>query len=409
MDKKTILDQLNKYLDALRRIKPDIYDRVKSCVDRLDLECIMDVINEVTGSKHVHVKPQYGYDYYDLVYVYPVNHKVSFKYVAERYIEALEQMGVIVRRVDEFNVNSRYDRPVLLHTIMNVFFNNRFIPKAPVVGGFEVIETSCISDITVHVMNKLDLIIVPSNYSKNIAVKCGVEKPVEVVQHCIGLNWARPPKPISMLRDEIKQLHIKRKRNTIYVLFNIWHSGARKGADIFFLALNRLQSEYDNVVVVLKRKDILDPYLGLLKHLNHIEIAADLTEDEMIDLYDAVDMVVLTSRAGGFEMVGLEALARGKIVVVPDAGCFKEYSKYAVTYKAYNRSIAYPQPNPVHTGHGWEPSAYDLYEKLVDIVENIDDYRHRFMEQRLDVLNNFSCIRVGRKLYNILKRYKFIG
>ena len=45
------------------------------------------------------------------------------------------------------------------------------------------------------------------------------------------------------MRRELLELNSKRSDNTVYVLFNLWHSGARKGADIFYLALKRLQRE----------------------------------------------------------------------------------------------------------------------------------------------------------------------
>jgi len=353
----------------------------------------------------------------EVIYVYPQWHTVSFTLVAKQHIHYLRKVCRVVE-VDETWLDAISCAAVLgsgkrylLHPLFYMLFNRDTARRAirataDKLVGFEVTDTDRISDRAVEIANEADLLIVPSHWSREVMKRSGVKVPVEVVQHGVSELYERDVRfPTSS--NLLLLRFLKRERNFIYVLFFLHHSGFRKGADLVFKVMERIQRKHSNVILIVKRANVIDPYLLQLRKLKMIEVGGWLSEEDLIDLYDTCDILLCLSRGGGFELNALEALARGLITVVPDAGCFKEYIKYCVPVRV-TAWVRIFRDNPIHVGLGFQADVSDCVAKLEQIIDNINEYRARFMEQRRQVLREFSWRAVCKKLINVLRQYRVV-
>ena len=195
-----------------------------------------------------------------------------------------------------------------------------------------------------------------------------------------------------------------KEKNLIYVLFDLRHSGFRKGADLVFAAMKRVQQKLPHVTLLIKRLQAIDPYLHMLKTLKHIEVAKQLPEREYRELFDIADIAVFPSRGGGFELQALEAISRGVPTLVPKAGCFLDYMEYAIPVEVADR-VKVLEGNPIHIGMGWEASIDDLTLKLLEVIDHLEEFKQTFEKRAQKVREKYNWYRIGEFLAGVLKRH----
>jgi len=311
-------------------------------------------------------------------------------------------------------------KAILVHPIFYTILGTEWAPRAgweivlsklkatsTMLGGFEVADSDRISEFAVKVANEFDLVIVPSRFALKAFKRSGVYATVEVLPHGV-------PEPFLDDDGEIKSPYLKRleefkdDRDTLFILFHIVHSGFRKGADLLAEVIKPLLDSYDNVYLVLKRLSGLDPYLGMLRTPKTLEVDVMLTWNEMRELYDLVDVCVVPSRGGGFELPALEAISRGVPTLVTAKGCFEDYIKYAIPVKVA-RKVKVFEDNPIHIGYGFEVSVKDLRKKLETVINKLDKFKAKFKRYAIEVRELYSWDRVAERLHYILERYGFYG
>jgi len=356
-----------------------------------------------------------------LTYIYPSLRECAFYEISMEHIKQL-QKRISIRSLREDYLDRPYLRirsNVLVHPIMYVFLGDRremmpnrirrlqrILESYPKIGGFDVADTDRLSQEAVDVLNKLDLIIVPSKASKECYKRSGVRTHVEVLPH--GLNNAFLSDHSVGVPQELHRLFwLRRRTRSILCLFNLLHSGYRKGADLVYEVMRRIQQEYDHVYLVVKRGYGIDPYLGRLLSLRTIEVAGWFSYDKLRLLYDLCDICLVPSRGGGFEWNALEAMARGLVTLVPNAGCFLDYAEKAVRIRIA-RKVKVFENNPIHVGRGYEVDIDDFYSKLRDVIENLDEYRIRAAKNARKIRAKYYWCRIGDRLFNILSNHGFV-
>jgi len=358
----------------------------------------------------------------ELYYVYPQYKTLSFTLIAEKHIEYLSK-HVKVHKISEETLDSLMwlqKRNILLHPILYVTIGDK-IELFPTrykrllnllkvkykLGGFETCDSDKISELAVNILNKFDLIFVPSNFAKQVFKKCGVERKIEVLPHGVSNSFFEPSKPITN-QNLLKLKEIKEKNKAILVLYFLLHSGFRKGADLVYQAMENIQYSFPYIFLVVKRGSFSDSYLNQLKKLKMIEIAGWFNEEELKQLYDLCDILIVPSRGGGFELNALEGMARGIPTIIPDNGCFKDYSQYAITYPA-NKQVEVLPNNPIHIGMGFEPEPIDLATAIIKVAGELDKYKEQAKLHVKEIKEKYSWDKIGEKLYNILLENNFIN
>jgi len=357
----------------------------------------------------------------ELYYVYPMYKKGSFHFISKEHIRYLKS-NVKIQEIDESVLDNLMwidGKSILLHPIGYFLLGDKedmfkqrlkrlekLLLVKDILGGFDTADSDKISSEFVNVLNKLDLVIVPSGWAKHCYLRSGVKTAVEVLPH--GLSDALLDKTRQITHNAIKQLlQLKQKHDAKLVLFFLIHSGWRKGADLVARALYRIQKQHKNVFLVVKRAEGLDPYLNMLKNLRMIEIAGWLSNDELRQLYDACDVCVCPSRGGGFELNALEAIARGLPTLVPHGMCFLDYLEYTIPVKLERRVRVLPY-NPIHVGRGFEVNINDFTDKLFNVVENLEHYKMMARKFSEHIRKQYAWFNVCERLYKILQQYNFV-
>ena len=353
-----------------------------------------------------------------IYYAYPIDKPVSFRYIAEQHIEYIKQLSNV--NIQILNVETLeptllgFGRNIVLHPLFYPFLYTHPRPqvlqmlksKGCKIIAFDTADSDSISQQAVSLANLAECVVVPSNFAKQVFNKCGV-KNVEVIPHAIPKEFTTPERDITH-PDLIKLAKIKEKKGFIFVHFNLSHSGYRKGADLFAKAMQIVQKENPNIVILLKRLEDIDPYVLLIRKLRTIEVGGYLSYDELRQLYDLSDIMVLTSRGGGFELNTLEAIARGVPTIVPKTGCFLDYIGYTIPVDVTEKRPIVLPDNPIHTGRGWEINVEKLAETILHTVDNIDVYKKRFRRYSKKVRKEYNYYSITKQILNLLDRYYFI-
>ncbi|RKX44971.1 MAG: hypothetical protein DRP27_05350 [Thermotogae bacterium] len=357
----------------------------------------------------------------ELYYVYPVYQKNSFHVISKAHISYLS-LKVKVQEIDESildNIMWTGDKSILLHPVgylllgdsVRMFYSrikrlDRLKKVAKRLGGFDTADSDAISQVFVNVLNELDLVIVPSEWAKECYLNSGVDIPIEVLPHGLNSSFLNNSKEIT--NKTIKELlEIKKKHDARLILFFLWHSGYRKGADIVAQAMSEIQKEHDNVFLVVKTGDIVDTYLHDLLKLKMIHIKGWLSDDELRQLYDVCDVLVCPSRGGGFELNTLEGVSRGLPTLATNGMCFLDYIEYIIPIQAYDKVVVL-KDNPIHIGYGYEVDINDFVKKLHDVLDNIQSYKLKFKKYSRQVRRKYAWSVICEKLYEILDDYEFI-
>jgi len=358
----------------------------------------------------------------EICYIYPIYNRVSFHYIAKKHIEYLSNY-VRVHEIDE-NVLDHLmwanRKNIIIHPALyplvgsSIYSYQKKIHRLPKLlnvkkrlGGFEVADTNRVSEIAVKVLNEFDVIFVPSKFSKQVLEESGVTTEVEVIPHGLPNSFLKSDRNITdKTLLELKEL--KESRGYIYVLHFLLHSGFRKGSDLVAKVMGKIQSEFDNVILVVKRERLIDPFIHQLRKLKMIEIDAWFDEDGLRQLYDLSDIVLVPSRGGGFELNAIEAIARGIPTVVPNAGCFLDYIQYTIPVKV-GRWVKVFSDNIVHVGEGHECDLLDLYEKLTEVIENLDKYKRKFSRYAKTIRKKYTWEKTGELLLKYLEEYGFLN
>lgn len=349
-----------------------------------------------------------------LHYAYPISNLVSFTYIAKKHIEQLSRY-TLIRELDvDFLTPSMIpDHATLaIHPLLYPFFRGgspdlkafeAVASKADKLIAFDTADSDKLSPEAIRLVNMTDLLIVPSTFAKTAYHESGATTKIEIVPHGISREFLYPAKSVTSPTLQALE-RTKLEKNLIYVLFDLRHSGFRKGADLVFAAMKRVQQKLPHVTLLIKRLPGIDPYLHMLKTLKHIEVAKELPEREYRELFDIVDIAVFPSRGGGFELQALEAISRGVPTLVPKAGCFLDYIEYAIPVEVADR-VKVLEGNPIHIGMGWEASIDDLTLKLLEVIDHLEEFKQTFEKRAQKVREKYNWYRIGELLAGVLKRH----
>ena len=175
--------------------------------------------------------------------------------------------------------------------------------------GIYVCEASRIPDSWVKICNRHDLILVPSEYCRRAFVDSGVVVPVEVLRHgvdepCLGAAAFDMPKSL---------LHV----------FNANPFYSRKGIEELLEAWARLRTDYPDWTLILKTT--ASPWTQGWQRPGVQVVCGHYQRESLLALYQRVAGLVFPSRAEGFGLPPLEALAAGCPVIAPFHSGMAEY------------------------------------------------------------------------------------
>lgn len=349
-----------------------------------------------------------------IYYYYPMGKELSFSYIAKFHIMLLQRryqvfplpLGSLPANAgvgEHVAVLHPYFYPLTAMGEVRETVLRRVRSAIPTLVGVDVADSNKISQWATEVANLADAFVVNSMWSRNAYVESGVRVPVYVVYHGLEEEWFRPPAerpahPVLRMLHEIKQ-----RKRPFTLLYFLWHSGWRKGADLVEKLLACLESMGINYMLIVKKMDITDPGLTPLAKYKTFIVEGKLPRDWLIDLYDLADLVLLPSRGGSFEMSGLEALGRGVPVLMPNVGPWIEYTPPGLDKWLWVRTakmVPVLPGNTIHDGLGAEWDPEDACMKAVSIWANLEEVRARTREAIPWIKSHFSWEAVAYQLYD---------
>jgi glycosyltransferase involved in cell wall biosynthesis len=335
------------------------------------------------------------------VYAYLKLKLNPFKLVAEKHIEYLGKLGVEVQELDENRfVNTHFsgDSVVVTHPhsalmlvklvkhMLTGFTRGVDSVKGNVkILGFDTCESDGLSDVGVELLNTANALAVPSKFCLGVYERSGVKPRTRVVPHGLDPWWYELPKqapsnPGVKLIEELKA-----DKGYRVLLFFYWNNVPlkilRKGWDEVREFYSKLSSERRDVLLVVKSSlPVSDLTSGSV-----VNIAEWLNINDLIALYDLSDIVLLFSRAGGFELNALEALGRGVPVVAHSYGSWIDYTPSYLLIP-WRTKIPTPDVEIIHTGYWYVIDVDKAVDKAHEILENTEEYKARVIEWRDKVL-----------------------
>ena len=275
------------------------------------------------------------------------------------------------------------------------------------VVGFEVADSDAVSELALKLIEPVDELVVPSEWSRRSYLRSGCKKPVRVVPHGLDREWyTTPPLQPSEVGNQALQMLYRYKLDygKKLLTFWLWHSEARKGYPEVQQFYERLRKERDDVALVIKTQGPLNLDIQFASRLNIVNVWGWLDEREKMLLYDLSDVTLLFSRGGAFEINGLESLARGIPIIAHRKGSWAEYApEWCLVPEALRVKVF--ADNAIHVGYGY---TIDV-EKAVDLahamLDNLDEYKARTKEYALNVLvERYTWEKVGAQIWDIVSR-----
>ena len=356
----------------------------------------------------------------EIYYVYPKWKNVSFTKIANAHIEQLKPK-IKVQEIDEDVLdNLMWLRPrnILLHPVLYVTIGDKaglfdarqkrlksVLKVKGKLGGFETSDSDELSKKAINTINSLDVLFLPSHFAVKVFKKSGAKVPLHRIPHGISDVMCSPNRNITNPTIQ-EMLKLKKRKGAILILYFLLHSKYRKGADLAYEALRFIQEKHKDFYLVLKGGGGNDIITRRLKTLRCIEINTWMAEDVLKQLYDVCDMLIVPSRGGGFELNALEGMARALPTIVPNAGCFKDYTKYAISLPITKHPTVFPD-NPIHIGKGWEVSIDDLALAMEKVINDLDGHKEMAMNNSKIIQKEYNWQRIGLELFKHIQNYGF--
>jgi glycosyltransferase involved in cell wall biosynthesis len=245
--------------------------------------------------------------------------------------------------------------------------NYRYI-TSPLKYGMLVCEATSIPDEWPGIVNsKLDLVLVPSEFNRNVFISAGVAaEKIRVLAHGVD--------------EKIYNKDSRPEKRDKFIFLCAAMAQKRKGLSLLIDAFNAAFGGRQDVELVIKSPYApgKSPYddLSLRPHFNDKNIRfifAGYTEQEMAGLYKNADCFVLASRGEGFGMVYLEALACATPVIATGWGGQMDFlnDSNALLVKYSMRDAGEMQyGNGKGKGLMAEPDRDDLVDKLIYAFKN---------------------------------------
>ncbi|RLE83980.1 MAG: hypothetical protein DRJ67_11285, partial [Thermoprotei archaeon] len=270
------------------------------------------------------------------------------------------------------------------------------------VVGIDVADSDRISEVATMLANRASALIVPSRWSRDACLRSGVRVPVYVVPHGLDREWYEGKPEIHIFRDVLR---LKEREGYKYLLFFCMHSPYRKGLDLVLDVYERVRRERKDIVLIAKLHSPNDISTQVIRALGGIMVYGWLTERQKRELYDVADIYLLFSRGGSFEMNGLEALARGLVVVAGERGPWTEYLPHdaLLPTRRVERVLSWSM---IHVGGGYEIDVERAVDRICEIADNLDEYKARVREHVNEyVKHRFNWDAVGQLLTQVLSKH----
>lgn len=221
------------------------------------------------------------------------------------------------------------------------------------------------------------------------------------------LQW-----PIALAPEFCRPLAIEQDRHGLPRIL-LWADNPcweRKGQDLNREVLLRLQRQGLEFEVIVKSQDT-QRALGYFSEISRLRVVPNWRDQEnLTDLFDSSDILLHLHRGGGQEMVPMEAISRGVIPILPNAGCSTMYADED-NARLIPAHEWYPAPEWVasttgslDSGHGYEADVDLATEAAAQTIIGIKTHKRKAASLAVHFQKKWAVERVLRdSLERVLK------
>jgi len=252
-----------------------------------------------------------------------------------------------------------------------------------------------------------DYLCSPSQFGKQIFMDNGIpETVIKVIPHGINADDYQKTSTIKLPTQKKFKL-----------LANIAQNHRRKNIPGLLEAYGKAFTSKDDVCLILKAKDkpitmqfevslkdCLSRFYQQFSHHAEIKVFSEYVDD-ISDLYRSVDAVYTASHCEGFYMPGLEALAAGKINIVPNWGGQLDFLNDSNALlidgketRADSRSLYWENKNNTIW---FQPSIDDAVEKLRYAYQNYEKLNEQIDKGRQNVYHAYDWPVIAQKFIDL--------
>lgn len=277
--------------------------------------------------------------------------------------------------------------------------------------GMIIFELFPLQEVEVHQINSLDLLIVPTQWAKDVCLSSGVKIPVEVVN--LGVDR-------TIFNDElVPNNDIYNDTATKFLMCGKFE--IRKGHDICVEVFNKAFNVGDNVRLII---NCHNPFIGddgnkqwqdmyILSPMGHkIHVFGDRlnNQNNVAGLMLSVDCGLFVSRAEGWNLPLLEMMSCGKHVITTNATAHTEFvsKENAMLVDVGPLEDAYD--GVFFHGQGqWPSLTADSEEQIITHMREVHKLKQSGQLQKnikgIETAKKFSWDKAAEKLMVVLKRF----
>jgi glycosyltransferase involved in cell wall biosynthesis len=258
--------------------------------------------------------------------------------------------------------------------------------------------------------NDCDLILAPSQFAKDCFVNSKIpENKIVVIPH--GIN----------LEDfENKTKYKLKTKKTKKILVNIGQAHKRKNIKGVFETYFKAFTNKDDVCLIAKisKNQMKFPFdVDSVKIYNEIKQKYGKDEAEveliteyipnMVELYNACDIVYTLSHTEGFYMPFFEAVAAGKVNILPKYGGQLDFANDNNSILIEGKEVRAPKDEQYWGGHPdnthFDPRIDDAVCKLRQSINNTNELTNKFNEYNKNILQNYTWDNISKQIIGLIK------
>ena len=342
------------------------------------------------------------------------------------FLDAMKSLRTIDEAVNEFNYFSNEDYQTCLETAgsddINIHFFNvnalpdEFMPrKWPRLPGknihWAIFETTKLKKQLVDWLSEADLVFVPSAWGKAVLIDHDIsEDVIEVIPEGVDTAKFHP-----LIRPGYAN-----QQDDIYRVLVVSKFEARKGFPELLQGYAKAFGSDPQVRLLLKSDSLWMEKLGdgsyeanlaeLQKQVEDTGITnakflnGELSDDELSHLYNACDVLLFPSRAEGWGLPLIEAIASGMPVATTYYSGHTEFLASVKDKVGLIDHVMVPVNQGINVGEWANASADDIAERLVEMRMNKSDYAARALEASETIRRDFSWQRAAERCVEVLAR-----
>ena len=238
-----------------------------------------------------------------------------------------------------------------------------------------------------HFNNNCDEIWTPSPLIAQWYRAAGVVKPVKVFQHGIDHVWSPRPEPVE---------------TSMLTFLHHGEPAPRKGGQMTVDAFTELFGGSPDHLLVVKAAGRAGIDTGGVKNIK--VITREMTQAELINLYQSVNAVVYPSYGEGFGLIPLQAMAAGVPTICTEA--WAPYSEFLIPeLRLGSKLIDSPWPH-IHPGMMLEPSYDDLITSMLSLEREETKHTSAARANSIDIHRSYDWKRLTEQAFeHIVERF----